>query len=300
MANEGPAEEREMLVSHLKQNFALLGRRVPNTPQHRAAQISSRRRPKYTESRPKHTRSAIAACILLCVTLNQAAGQQQADDPTVACGRAARRAELDWQLPTGLLSAIGIVESSRRASTGTFPIIWPWTIDAEGHGFYEPSKAAAVDRVRTLKLRGIRLIDVGCFQIDLFYHPYGFAGLEEAFDPDSNARAAARILSLGRLNSTGWDGAIAAYHSAVPLIGAVYLQRVRTVWSYVGVHPFWDEQEPPEAYAVLLSPQARLVRIVTPADPISRQPMGLPRIIPVELSDQLGGRGMVVQSLQPP
>jgi hypothetical protein len=40
--------------------------------------------------------------------------------------------------------------------------------------------------------------------------------------------------------------------------------------------------------------------VVTPADPIPTQPMGLPRVIPVELSDQPGERGMVVQSLQPP
>ena len=115
----------------------------------------------------------------------------------------------------GLLAAIGIVESGRRAPAGMFPIIWPWTINAEGRGFYQPSKAAAVGMVRALQLRGVRVIDVGCFQVDLFYHPYAFASLEEAFDPDANARAAARILSLGRLGSTGWDGAIAAYHSAV-------------------------------------------------------------------------------------
>ena len=36
----------------------------------------------------------------------------------------------------------------------------------------------------------MKVIDVGCFQVDLFYHPYAFTSLEEAFDPDANARAA--------------------------------------------------------------------------------------------------------------
>ena len=112
------------------------------------------------------------------------------------------RAERDWHLPAGLLAAIGMVESGRHATAGVFPIIWPWTLNAEGRGFYQPSKAAAVGMVRALQLRGVRVIDVGCFQVDLFYHPTAFASLEEAFDPDANARAAVRILSLGRLGST--------------------------------------------------------------------------------------------------
>ncbi len=195
------------------------------------------------------------------------------------CARAAGQAERDWHLPQGLLAAIGLVESGRRAPAGTFPIIWPWTINAEGQGYYQPSKAAAVGMVRALQRRGAHVIDVGCFQVDLFYHPYAFASLEEAFDPEANARAAARILSMGRLGSTGWDGAVAAYHSAIPLLGAAYLQKVRAVWPWIRAHAPWGEPEVQVAYAVLLSPQARLVRVVTPFDPASRTPMGLPRVI---------------------
>ena len=123
--------------------------------------------------------------------------------------------------------------------------------------------------VRLLQLRGVRVIDVGCFQVDLFYHPHVFTSLDEAFDPDANAQVAARILSLGRLG--GWDSAIATYHSAVPLFGAVYLQKVRTVWPLIMAHPLWSEPERPETYAALLSPQARLVRVVTPLDSSSEQ-----------------------------
>jgi hypothetical protein len=216
---------------------------------------------------------AVGAFVLL--TLGEAAGQQLSEDPTSVCERAARQAERDWHLPQGVLAAIGLVESGRRAPAGTFPIIWPWTINAEGQGFYQPSRAAAVGMVRALQRRGVRVIDVGCFQVDLFYHPYAFTSLEEAFDPEANARAAARILSLGRLGSTGWDGAIAAYHSAVPLFGAAYLQKVRAVRPWVVAHPSWREPELPAAYAVLLSPQARLVRVVTPSDPSAQGPSGL-------------------------
>jgi len=242
---------------------------------------------------------AIAVCAFVFATLNQAAGQPPPEDATLACERAALLAERDWHLPAGLLAAVGIVESGRRAPAGMFPIIWPWTINAEGRGFYQPSKAAAVGMVRALQLRGVRVIDVGCFQVDLFYHPAAFASLEEAFDPDANARAAARILSLGRLSSTGWDGAISAYHSAWPLLGAVYLQKVRAVLPWITAHSRGARQDPAPVYWALLSPQAYLVRVVTPADPSSAQSGGLPRLTtsePPGLHDQNSG---VFQRLLP-
>jgi hypothetical protein len=156
--------------------------------------------------------------------------------------------------------------------------------------------------VLALQRIGVSIIDVGCFQVDLFYHPHAFASLDEAFDPDANARAAARILSLGRLASTGWDGAIAAYHSASPLIGAAYLQKVRAVWPWVRAHPPWDDRDPSAAYAVLLSPQARLVRVVTPdtAIAVSAQPIGLPRLVSAGRLAPTDSAGAAVEWLQPP
>jgi hypothetical protein len=209
------------------------------------------------------------------------------------------RAEHNWHLPAGLLAAIGMVESGRRAAAGVFPIIWPWTLNAEGRGFYQPSKAAAVGMVRALHLRGVRVIDVGCFQVDLFYHPTAFANLEEAFDPDANARAAARILSLGRLGSTGWDGAISAYHSAWPLLGAIYLQKVRAVLPWITAHPRGDQQDPAPVYWALLSPQAYLVRVVTPADPLSMHSGGLPRVTTREPPDLQDQKSAAIQRLWP-
>jgi len=240
-----------------------------------------------------------ALCILAWMGIGQAVGQQPPEDATQVCGRAAARAEQEWRLPPGLLAAIGLVESGRRGPAGS-RIIWPWTINAEGRGFYQPNKAAAVDMVRTLQLRGARLIDVGCFQVDLFYHPFAFVNLEEAFDPDVNARAAARILGAGRMRSTGWDSAIAAYHSSVPLFGAVYLERVRAIWSSVAARWSWgDPDSPAAAFAVLLSPQALLVRIITPSSPIQPRVIGLPHVLEVDVRRPDRSAAMV-QWLQPP
>jgi hypothetical protein len=243
----------------------------------------------------------IALCALACMSAGQATAQQPAEDPTQACGLAAARAEHEWRLPPGLLAAVGIVESGRRTSAGLPPIIWPWTINAEGRGFYAPSKAVAIDAVRMLRLRGVRLIDVGCFQVDLFYHPLAFETLEQAFEPDANASAAALILISGRFRSTGWDGAIAAYHSSIPLSGAAYLQKVGAIWSSVTSRTSWaDSYSQPLDFAALLSPQALLVRVITPDSPVQPPAIGLPQVIEVDPARRPNQTDAIVQWLQPP
>ena len=77
-----------------------------------------------------------------------------------------------------------------------------------------------------------------------------------------------------------------AHYSAVPLFGAAYLQKVRAVWPWIVAHPSWSEPEVPAAYAVLLSAQARLVRVVTPFDP-SPEPSG--GLSPFPPTDRLAG-----------
>jgi hypothetical protein len=205
---------------------------------------------------------------------------QPADDVRLACDQAATRAEQTWSLPPGVLVAIGTVESGRTDASGLYRRAWPWTINADGAGYFASSKDEAVNLVRTLQARGARYIDVGCFQVDLFYHPDAFSSLEQAFDPDANARAAAHILMQGRLAATAWEPAIAAYHSASLLKGAWYLQQVQAAWSGaprpLAMPAVGPSQRP--GYAILLSPAARLVRVITVSDPSSMPLAGLPRV----------------------
>lgn len=76
-------------------------------------------------------------------------------------------------------------------------------------------------------IRGFPYIDVGCFQVDIAYHAGVFRSLDDAFDPEKNAQAAAKILLTERSRAPDWDTAVAHYHSATPGLGSVYLDRVR-------------------------------------------------------------------------
>ena len=175
------------------------------------------------------------------------------------CAQAGTAAEQRFGIPDGLLGAIGKVESGRTGPGGrTAP--WPWTINAAGVGHVLPNREAAVAAVRGLLAGGIASIDVGCFQVNLMYHPSAFASLDEAFDPAANALYAARFLTTLRARGGSWETAVAAYHSATPAHGLPYRDRVLAAWNGAAPLPGgWNGAVPPTQPTVLYG-----VRVVVP------------------------------------
>jgi soluble lytic murein transglycosylase-like protein len=150
------------------------------------------------------------------------------------CEQAGTDAERQYALPSGLLLAIGRVESGRWDAVYSRTVPWPWAIDADGEPHLAASREEAVRRTRALQGGGLRNIDVGCFQINLQNHPNAFSDLEQAFDPVMNAQYAARFLSSLRSRLGGWEEAIAAYHSSLPARGLPYRRAVLATWSTPG------------------------------------------------------------------
>lgn len=181
-----------------------------------------------------------------------AAGRAQAPpaaDAAASCRAAISTAERERSVPAGLLQAIGRVESGRRDPvTGQFAP-WPWTINAEGRGMFFPSREAAIAEVRQLQARGVRIIDIGCMQVNLHHHPNAFPTLEQAFDPLTNARYAARFLAELRVASGDWARAAGHYHSQTPERAEPYRMRVLAAWAGEQGRPPGD----PAAEAALLA-----------------------------------------------
>ncbi len=132
-------------------------------------------------------------------------------------------------IPRALLQAISKVESGRKDTTGHL-VAWPWTVNAEGKGYHFPTKEAAITAVRNLQSKGIKSIDVGCMQINLYYHPYAFKSLNDAFDPAKNVEYAALFLTRLKSEHASWDKAVSRYHSANPVHHIPYRKNVIAVW----------------------------------------------------------------------
>src|SRR3990167_6735606 len=101
------------------------------------------------------------------------------------CALYIRKYEKQHAIPTGLLHAISKAESGLKDVKGRL-VPWPWTINVRGQGYYFPTKQEAIAAVQAMQAKGIESIDVGCMQVNLYYHPKAFKTLEDAFEPSKN------------------------------------------------------------------------------------------------------------------
>jgi hypothetical protein len=147
-----------------------------------------------------------------------------------ACRDQAAVAERAASIPAGLLLAIGKRESGRFDTQTGGMLPWPWAVNREGEGRIFESREEAIAYVAAAQRAGSSSIDVGCFQINLKYHPLAFASLDEGFDPTKNAAYAARFLTELHDRTGSWETAVADYHSASPWLGGPYREAVLATW----------------------------------------------------------------------
>lgn len=141
------------------------------------------------------------------------------------------KAEGKYNIPNRLLLAISTVESGRSIGSSKRP--WPWTICANGRGYFCSTKSAAIATTKRLMARGIRNIDVGCMQVNLLHHSKAFKNLEEAFTPRINVNYAARFFMNLRNTYNSWTHAVGYYHSKAAEYYKPYCSLVYNAWSKV-------------------------------------------------------------------
>jgi hypothetical protein len=208
--------------------------------------------------------------------------------PGVDCRAAAAAFEQSAKLPPGLLLAIGQVESGRTNATTGEINPWPWATNNAGEGHFFASAQEAIAWVAAAQAAGSQSIDVGCFQVNLHYHPDAFTSLAEAFDPIANARYAASLLNRLHDQSGSWPLAIAQYHSSEPFEGQRYGARVLSAWNSGGKIlglPFAASVGTADPVVVRLAAAASAVRVEVPTWPLAQSVLllvprrfGLPRV----------------------
>ena len=197
------------------------------------------------------------------------------------CHAAGTAAERTHNIPSGMLVAIGRVESGRRHPVTGATVPWPWTINAAGTGRMFDNAAQAIEATRALRAGGLTSIDVGCFQVNLMHHASAFPSLDVAFDPQANADYAAQFLTVLRERTGSWEEAIAAYHSSTPALGGPYRDKVLGRWAGGGGAPAMSRP----VVTVWAMPVAAFgIRVWTPSSDGA-----------VPYSVSLGGAGSVVR-----
>jgi len=155
---------------------------------------------------------------------------QALDNTSKICAGETARAERRMGVPKGLLAAISLAETGRWDENRRASFAWPWTVTAEGRGRYFDTKAEAIAEVEILMTEGVRNVDVGCMQVNLYYHGGAFETLEEAFDPRANATYAAAYLRNMYRAAGDWTRAAGYYHSMTPERNGPYREKVLAYW----------------------------------------------------------------------
>ncbi|MCO5146860.1 MAG: lytic transglycosylase domain-containing protein [Aquamicrobium sp.] len=148
----------------------------------------------------KRLRSALAAAFISSFACSAAAAGN-------ACEAEILRAADRYDVPAGILYAVGLAETGRKGS------LHPYALNIEGRAVFARSATEAENAFRKARSGGVKLIDLGCMQINHHYHAEHFTSLRHMLDPRFNVDYAARFLAQLKKRHGTWALAVARYHA---------------------------------------------------------------------------------------
>ncbi|MFC5585279.1 lytic transglycosylase domain-containing protein [Nitratireductor kimnyeongensis] len=124
-----------------------------------------------------------------------------------ACEGEILRAAERYQVPPGILYAVGLTETGVKGS------LQPYALNIEGKAVFARNATDAIRTYERARSEGKKLIDLGCMQINHHYHGEQFKNLRSMLDPRQNVDYAARFLVQLKQRHGSWSMAVARYHA---------------------------------------------------------------------------------------
>ena len=186
--------------------------------------------------------------LLLSLLLHAAPALADRDEAGAQiCERAILEGARREGVPEGVLHAISLTETGRAQNGRLRP--WPWAINREGKGYWFANRDEALAFAKASVAGGRTSFDVGCFQINYYWHGRNFRSLESMFDPANGADYAARFLRSLYAERGDWSAAAGAYHSQSPDRAGVYRARFDRILAGLGGAPLTVAAAEPEPAA---------------------------------------------------
>ena len=148
------------------------------------------------------------------------------------CSRIIKKTEIELKIPENLLLSIALTESGRKVGNNFFP--WPWSINVKGKGYFLKNKQQLISFAKNNLEKKIKNFDLGCMQINYYYHGYKFKNITNMIDPKTNVTWAGKFLISLKAKHKTWDEAISRYHSNTKWRKKQYLAKVINNWTFVG------------------------------------------------------------------
>jgi soluble lytic murein transglycosylase-like protein len=117
------------------------------------------------------------------------------------------RAAREYAVPVAVLYAVALTETGHRGS------LHAYAMNVGGRPVFNSTLTEALNTFSEARNDGVKLIDVGCMQINHHFHGRNFSSLAEMFDPKKNVDYGARFLRDLRESEKSWTAAVARYHA---------------------------------------------------------------------------------------
>ncbi|AQX27745.1 Transglycosylase SLT domain-containing protein [Bartonella sp. JB63] len=112
-----------------------------------------------------------------------------------------------YNVPLGILYAVGLTETGHKES------LQPYALNIDGRTVFAKNQSEALHIFKNAKRHGAKLIDVGCMQINYYYHGKNFSSVAEMLKPHLNVDYAAHFLKDLHQKEGSWTMAVARYHA---------------------------------------------------------------------------------------
>jgi hypothetical protein len=127
-------------------------------------------------------------------------------------------------IPKDILTAVALTETGTMQKGRLAP--YPWAINVEGKGFLFSTKQKAIDAVTNYLKQGKKSIDIGCMQLNWYWHGDKFGhSLEKAFNPHTNITVGAKYIKEHYRTYKNWNKAVGRYHSGTAKFAQQYYQK---------------------------------------------------------------------------
>ncbi|PWL17311.1 lytic transglycosylase [Falsochrobactrum shanghaiense] len=151
--------------------------------------------------------ASVKPLLVLLAAIAALSSDPQAARAENICEREMHRASIRHDVPLGILYAVGLTETGRKNS------LQPYAMNIEGRAEFLSSPVEALRRFTEVRAEGARLIDLGCMQINYYYHNQEFSSVAAMLTPSLNVDYAARFLRRLREREGNWTMAVARYHA---------------------------------------------------------------------------------------
>jgi len=123
------------------------------------------------------------------------------------CEQEMVRAATTHDVPVGVLYAVALTETGQRGGLNAY------AMNVAGRPVFNADLPAALSVFFVARQSGVKLIDIGCMQINHHFHGENFVSVEAMFDPHRNVDYAATFLKRLRAQEGSWTAAVARYHA---------------------------------------------------------------------------------------